>query len=88
MKKTILLSLFALVAMLAGAQTVNRAYAIRMWAENASENQPALVSFDLDNPQEIREEMSLEGHYFRSGVCVGRNYYLIDSDDHMVPYRL
>ena len=74
--------------MLAGAQTVNRAYAIRMWAENASENQPALVSFDLDNPQEIREEMSLEGHYFRSGVCVGRNYYLIDSDDHMVPYRL
>lgn len=86
----LLLALVALLSLWSGAtaQTVTRAYAIRMWADNASDNRPALVSFDIDNPQEITEEFSLDGHYFRSAVCIGRDYYLIDSDDHMVPYRL
>ena len=86
----LLLTLVTAVALFTGAsaQTLTRAYAIRMWASNVEGNEPALVSFDLNNPQEIREEFSLAGHYFRSAVCIDRNYYLIDSDDQMVPYRL
>ncbi|MGN1245657.1 MAG: choice-of-anchor J domain-containing protein, partial [Muribaculaceae bacterium] len=72
----------------AAAETITRAYAIRMWASNVEGNEPALVSFDLNNPSVIREEFSLSGHYFRAAVCIDRNYYLIDCDDQMVPYRL
>lgn len=47
----LLLALVALLSLWSGAtaQTVTRAYAIRMWADNASDNRPALVSFDIDN---------------------------------------
>ena len=34
----------------AAAENVTRAYAIRMWASNVEGNEPALVSFDLNNP--------------------------------------
>ena len=86
----LLLTLVTAVAFItsAAAENVTRAYAIRMWASNVEGNEPALVSSALTPPQEIREEFSLAGHYFRSAVCIDRNYYLIDSDDQMVPYRL
>ncbi|MGM9845090.1 MAG: choice-of-anchor J domain-containing protein [Muribaculaceae bacterium] len=71
------------------ASDVNRGYAVRMWApDDARYTVPALVSFDLNAPEAISDECSLEGHYFRAGVCVNRDYYLIDSDDGMVPYRI
>ena len=72
----LLLTLVTAVALFTGAsaQTLTRAYAIRMWASNVEGNEPALVSFDLNNPQEIREEFSLAGPYFRSAVCIDRNY--------------
>lgn len=78
----------AAVALTMTATNVNRGYAVRMWSPDTQATVPALVSFDINAPEAISDECSLEGHYFRAGVCVNRDYYLIDSDDGMVPYRI
>ena len=78
----------AAVALTMTATNVNRGYAVRMWSPDTQATVPALVSFDINAPEAISDECSLDGHYFRAGVCVNRDYYLIDSDDGMVPYRI
>lgn len=66
--------------------TAPKAYGVRIYGDTAG-NDNAIVSFDVDNPAEIQEEMALEGHTIRGGVCVDGIFYLIDAPEY-IAYRL
>jgi len=66
--------------------TAPKAYGVRIYSDAAG-NSNAIVSFDVDNPAEIKEEMPLDGYTIRGGVCVDGIFYLIDAPE-FIAYRL
>ncbi|MCC8112730.1 MAG: hypothetical protein LIP03_01805 [Bacteroidales bacterium] len=86
--KKLFLVLFALIGMMAqGQNQITTAYAIRFYSPSTEEQ--ALVKFSVTDPGSITEVMALpNGMYTRGAACYQGKYYIIQSDDGMVPYSL
>lgn len=77
------------------AQVSPRIYGVRVYSEPTAP--VALVSFSADNTTELKVEAdltsllgssSLGAGSVRGAACDGKTYYMIVSDDGMLPYRL
>ncbi len=86
--KKLFLVFFALIGMMAqGQDQITTAYAIRFYSPSTEEQ--ALVKFSVTDPGTITEVMALpNGMYTRGAACYQGKYYIIQSDDGMVPYSL
>ena len=71
------------------ATTVSRAYALRVYDDSWGKNnsQTELVSFDVDNPNEMTVEQKFENKLARAATYVDGTYYMLESDDGYVAYR-
>lgn len=101
MRKTITLTIAFLLASVSSilmanpvqkknnATTVSRAYALRVYDDSWGKNnsQTELVSFDVDNPNEITVEQKFENKLARAATYVDGTYYMLESDDGYVAYR-
>lgn len=77
---------------LASAQKSARVYGVRVYSDPTAP--PALVSFAVDNTNALTEELDLsalvsgsETASVRGAACDGKTYYMLISDDGMLPYR-
>lgn len=68
------------------AATSPKAYGIRVYSDQTG-NDNAIVSFDVDNPSQISEEIPIEGKSIRGGVCVDGTYYMINAP-YYIAYEL
>lgn len=71
------------------SQIVSRAYALRVyddgWGSNLSQTE--LVSFDVDNPNEMTVEQKFDKKMVRAAAYADGIYYMMESDDGYVAYR-
>ena len=72
------------------AQTVSRAYGIQVYSEStATDNSQKLVSFPIDNPQDITVEEDFGESVVLAGAAYDGMYYLLytDTEDGLVPTK-
>lgn len=65
-------------AMSEGGAVSPKAYGVRIYSDKTS-NDNAIVSFDVDNPSVVEEEIPISGKTIRGGVCVDGVYYLVNA---------
>lgn len=70
-------------------QAVSRAYALRVYDDGWGTNltQTELVSFDVDNPNEMSVEHKFDKKMVRAAAYIDGTYYMMESDDGYVAYR-
>lgn len=96
MLKSLTILLVAAVSAFASvAQKTAQVYGIRVYSEPTAP--PALVSFPVDATSNLTEEFNLsdligvsvaESGNIRAAACDGSTYYMLVSEDGMMPYRL
>jgi len=65
-------------AMPEGGAVSPKAYGVRIYSDKTS-NDNAIVSFDVDNPSVVEEEIPISGKTIRGGVCDDGVYYLVNA---------
>ncbi|MBR1732333.1 MAG: hypothetical protein IJ729_01120, partial [Alloprevotella sp.] len=84
--RTFVLTLLAALMSLAAWGQNSRAYGIRVYdGENLCTH---LVSFDPATPGNLVLERDLQSFTARAAACDGKDYYIMDSDDGILPARL
>lgn len=71
----------------ADGDVVSRAYGVRVYHNGLQEANADVVSFNVDNPNKLSVEYVL-GKNVRAAAHADGVYYMIESDDGMVAYRL
>lgn len=62
------------------AEKVSRAYGVRVYSASTGSRQ-TLVSFSVDNPSDVTEEMDLSGYNIVAATCHDGVYYMLNSAD-------
>ena len=71
----------------AADDVVSKAYGLRVYYDDQTSTGAELVSFNVDDPQMIEVEAEI-GKAVRAAAYANGIYYMIESDDNMVAYRL
>lgn len=73
----------------AEAVLASRAYAIKVYGDSwgSVTSKAEVVSFDVDNPQEMSVEHTFDNKTVRAAAYVDGTYYMVESDDGFVAYR-
>ncbi len=70
------------------AQTPSRCYGIQIYSPTEPDAEQKLVSFSVDHPGQLKLEKDLSGHTITAATCYDGIYYMLDSDDGVVPSKM
>lgn len=86
---TAILASFGTIAFPASAadDVVSKAYGVRVYHDNQTGIGADVVSFNVDSPNELSVEQSFNKN-IRAAAYANGVYYMVESDDGMVAYRL